>query len=240
MRKCTKCKITKEMKLFSRDASRTNGFSYTCKDCASLYKIKNKVKLTEYMHFYYKEYALKYKEEIAKYTKKYAQENKEKIKQYQDKYKIENKDKIQKYYKVYNKNYKLNNKEYFKNYIKEKQEYLSQYKKAYGKENKDKISKAYKEYSIKNRPKLNEKHARRRAKKLRATPKWLTKLHISQMIEIYKKANELKYDVDHIIPLYGKYMSGLHVPWNLRLLPSLENVSRPRNIKPFIGDIPNE
>lgn len=70
--------------------------------------------------------------------------------------------------------------------------------------------------------------------KLKATPPWLTREHFKQMEAIYDAAVELseatgtRYDVDHIVPLQGKTVCGLHVPWNLRVLTALENQRRPK------------
>jgi hypothetical protein len=71
--------------------------------------------------------------------------------------------------------------------------------------------------------------ARRRKHRL-ATPKWLTREQKGQIRELYKiaitmtKTTGEQYVVDHIVPLRSEFVCGLHVPWNLRVIPRQENL----------------
>lgn len=73
---------------------------------------------------------------------------------------------------------------------------------------------------------------RRNINKLLATPSWLTIKQKYEIGEFYYAAMKLeeetgtKYHVDHIIPLQGKNVCGLHVPWNLQVIPAKENLSK--------------
>ena len=88
------------------------------------------------------------------------------------------------------------------------------------------------EWAKKNPHKVLEQSARKRATKLKRVPCWLTDKDFDEIKNIYLKAKELseiegkKYHVDHIIPLRGKYVSGLHVPSNLRVLLAEENMEK--------------
>ena len=61
--------------------------------------------------------------------------------------------------------------------------------------------------------------ARQRAKRLLRFPDWVDEKAIN---EIYENCPE-GHDVDHIVPLLGKKVSGLHIPENLQYLPSYIN-----------------
>jgi len=126
---------------------------------------------------------------------------------------------------------------------KESEASLAFYRKAINSDKACELKKRKSEYDRKyrikwesqNREKANEKTARRRAKKLQATPSWLTNKHRRQMRLIYLEAQVLsqrgfKYHVDHIVPLKGKNCSGLHVPWNLRAIPAKINESKSNNV----------
>jgi 5-methylcytosine-specific restriction endonuclease McrA len=49
-----------------------------------------------------------------------------------------------------------------------------------------------------------------------------------EILTIYIEAQELgpNYHVDHIIPINGKDVCGLHVPWNLQIITASENMKK--------------
>ncbi len=91
-------------------------------------------------------------------------------------------------------------------------------------------------WKLENPDKTAESTARRRAAKLKRTPAWLTKDQRRQMRRLYEEAARrtretgVKWQVDHIVPLLGNGVCGLHVPWNLQLLTGLENQKKGNKI----------
>ena len=69
----------------------------------------------------------------------------------------------------------------------------------------------------------------RRAKKLKQTPKWLSESDVVaiqckySVCAMFNKYGVEKWEVDHIIPLQGKNVSGLHAPLNLQVIPMAVN-----------------
>lgn len=98
-----------------------------------------------------------------------------------------------------------------------------------GKEKRDRINKiCSKAWRKANTEKTSSYVAKRRADKLQRTPKWADLKAIS---EFYANRPE-GYHVDHIIPLCGELVSGLHVLENLQYLPASENCSKSNNFDP--------
>jgi hypothetical protein len=96
----------------------------------------------------------------------------------------------------------------------------------------EKRKKQGKEWFKNNSGIAKEKRARRRASQKNATPSWLTSIDKAKISSFYEIASALdvqigvKHHVDHIVPIKGKSISGLHVPWNLQVLTATENLRK--------------
>jgi hypothetical protein len=87
--------------------------------------------------------------------------------------------------------------------------------------------------NAKSRRKYPEKHcarqAKRRATKLNATPVWADLEAIKSwysLAKMFDKTFKEKHHVDHIVPLQGKNICGLHVEYNLQVLTAVENIKK--------------
>jgi hypothetical protein len=102
----------------------------------------------------------------------------------------------------------------------------------YKNERRDVIREKGIQYYRLNKSKYLANYSKRLHCKRKATPTWLTKAQTEAISNYYWLANDLyaisgeKYHVDHIVPIQGKNVCGLHVPWNLQILPSDINISK--------------
>lgn len=93
----------------------------------------------------------------------------------------------------------------------------------------DRQARASGNWSRNNRARRTSLQRARDAAKIQRTPPWLTPKQIAEVDDFYHLAEALNrvanefYEVDHIVPLRGRSVSGLHVPWNLQLLTTREN-----------------
>jgi hypothetical protein len=117
-----------------------------------------------------------------------------------------------------------------------KKEEICKQVKEYRAVNRDRVLIAKREYAKKayrkNRPQRNAITRQYQANKIKRTPKWLSKEQKLDIQKFYEEAHRLteslgsRYVVDHIVPLQGKTVSGLHVPWNLQILSKEDNSSK--------------
>lgn len=87
----------------------------------------------------------------------------------------------------------------------------------------------HRQYFEANRGKFNHLQNKRRAIKLNALPAWV---NLSKVEKMYEKAAYLtentgeSYHVDHIVPLQGKNVCGLHVEYNLQIIRAKDNLKK--------------
>jgi hypothetical protein len=91
-------------------------------------------------------------------------------------------------------------------------------------------------YRQTNKGKINALVAARKKVVRQRTPKWLTKDDLWLVKEAYELATlrtkmfNTSWHVDHVLPLQGKTVTGLHVPTNLQVIPGVDNIRKKNKV----------
>lgn len=208
---CQRCSLVLLSDAFAKSSREKDGLQCWCRNCRKQYRLDNIVR--------YKENDRKSYLKNPDYKKSLAAQQRLRL----------GKEKI----KEYNSNYYIKNKEV-----------CTQKSKEWREKNKDKLKKIQKTYYENNKIKFYENNKikwiesphlvleacrRRTAAKNNAIPKWADKKAI---VSIYKKAKELTkqtgilHQVDHIVPIQSKLVSGLHVHQNLQVITLSQNAAK--------------
>jgi len=106
----------------------------------------------------------------------------------------------------------------------------------YRAENPEKVAESNRNYAKRHPAKMVAKAAARRAAKLLRTPPWVDH---AKILPYYSRSrlwtilHGVMYHVDHIVPLQGELVSGLHVDYNLTVMQGPENSSKGNDFDPM-------
>jgi len=208
---CSKCRVEKPSKDFYKDKRLKSGLQSQCKACSLVVKKKKYQENPELK----KAKSQQYRTEHPDYCKDYYAANQDRYLAFSRVFRQEHPDKA----KADNEKFKRDNPEYF-------QEYRDTHK--------EETAARTKKWTQENPARKAASTAKRRAALLQRTPPWLTDEHWARIQEIYDSCPP-GHHVDHIIPLQGETMSGLHVPWNLQHLTSEDNLSKSNKLEGHYG-----
>lgn len=151
--------------------------------------------------------------------------------EYMSKYRVENAEKLKATQKESNDKRKDAKREYMKaRYAQKRGELLAKERERYAKR-KDSIKAAQRAYrATPNGKRADLRSSTKRFTRLRcAKPAWVDE---EALIAVYEDARKLsletgiQHHVDHIVPIRGKMVCGLHVPWNLQILTAEDNMRK--------------
>lgn len=239
---CKCCGIEKALNMFHKHKETKDRHFAECKECRSArrkarYQSNRDIELAV--------------------NRAWKAENKERLAETNKRWKIENKD----YYAAQQKDYRSTRLDLISEYNKQwylenrdrklhlgrlwylnNKEYKDAQNRHWRKDNPEKVRQLARIYRMVNADKSRWFTAAYRARKLQATPLWLSEESIQEVLDFYTAARMFQtytgidYQVDHIVPLQGETVCGLHVPWNLQLLPSFDNQSKGNRYWPDMPD----
>ena len=227
-KKCNGCWETKASSEFSKDKSSKDGLQQKCKSCNAAYRAANK----EAILLKNKNYYQANKEAIAVKTKAYRIENKDAITQRKRAYVAANKEaEAARKRAWYEANKELAIERTRKWYL-ENKEYADARNKQYRERTKEMKAAYDKEFDRNNKAYRSALKAANRAKRRYRVVAWDTEFtefvceEAYHLAELREEVTGFKWHLDHVIPLCGEKVSGLHVWNNFAVIPASENLSK--------------
>lgn len=220
MKRCSKCGLRKQLDRFPRRKSSADGRRNECRDCAEKFHAGWRNANTE-----------RVREVARESAKRRRAANPQKMREYANQYRAKNAGKARAAYRTW---YEANkdassaataawgarNPGWYQRYVER---------------NREAIREKRRQWARTNRAAETAKARRYHLSKRRASPLWLSPIQVALIAEHYEIAaarsvqTGIPHDVDHIVPLNGKSVCGLHVPWNLQVIPAVENRAK-RNL----------
>ena len=217
MKTCVGCKTEFDISMFSRNKLKRDGFDSYCKKCMAVFSAAN----------YRKNVEKRRQQNIAWLTA-----NPGKSAEYSLKWRTENPGEQS----LCNRSHYVRNRETLLAQDKARREsrideFLQRERASYAR-NKGAALTKNKRWRDTNKPTVAAYAAKRRSAKAKRTPLWLTVEQLNAIKKFYEIADKESkrtgcvHHVDHIVPLRGKTVSGLHVPWNLQVILGVDNLSK--------------
>ena len=163
---------------------------------------------------------------VSTYKKNHRESHKDELKEKKRKWRTENKEKVR---------------HYFAKYRAKNREAIRSSQAKYQSKNKEQCARRAAKWRQENHVKQLCYRWERIAKQKQRSPQWANNVQIKLVYEFSKKLGN-EYEVDHIYPIGGKLVSGLHVPENLLVVHRTKNRSKGNkmpdgNIVPTINSV---
>jgi len=207
MKTCSKCKERQPERDYYKDSRKTDGLQSQCKACMLSSQKKYYVKNADYIKVKVSEWVSDNRDKKRKIGREWHQRNKDEANR---------KAKIR-YYAS----------------IDESRARSRSHAKAYRAKNSDILNERTRLWKKENSHLVYANAAKRRANRIKATPSWANHKYIALWYLLAKKEADRtgrKVHVDHIIPLQGKEVCGLHCEDNMQLLFAEDNLRKSNSV----------
>lgn len=216
MKECIKCNVNKPDSAFYRKPSDGRLLSQ-CRNCQSAYKAAYDKKHKEVKKAYAVKYFSENRERVLKSSRIYKANNPEKLKESRRRYRTQNRETLALKNKAYRDAHKETINARVRDHYKNNREQQLLVKKAYKKANPDKVK----------FHKTNRLAAKRQRSPVKCNELDLFVFsEAASLVVVREKATGTKWHIDHIEPLQGTTVSGLHNVFNVAVVPATYNLHK--------------